>query len=92
MNQKEWDQLSEKLEPARPAKGRRVIVTTGCHAGVIGTVTWHGRNRWKPSSRLSPERADLRELMGTIGYRVRIVPDDGSESFFVDADKVVVKF
>lgn len=59
---------------------------------MVGTVTWHGRDAWNGSAvrYSSPAQLTLREMMGRIGYRVRVRPDDGSQDFFCPADNCEV--
>jgi hypothetical protein len=88
-NQSAWQKLADDLGPQRPSIGKRVQVTSGKHKGKEGTVSWHGVNKFSAAWQYcSDAQAYLREMAGRYGYRVKV--DTGSETFFVDADKVEV--
>lgn len=71
-----------------PRKGARVTVAKGKHRGKVGTVTWHGEDRYSQAGRYGSDLSNmLREAIGVSGYRVRIQPDDG-EQFFTSCENL----
>jgi hypothetical protein len=90
-----WDALREiakdpTLNARRPNVGTTVRVIEGKRMGETGTVTWHGIDKFNRTAwRCADMQAQLRDLRGQWGYRVRVQPEAG-ESFFIGAEKVCV--
>lgn len=73
----------------RPGVGAHVTVKDGKHAGIVGRVTWHGKDRFSRAGHYGNwMTAALRDARGTYGFRVRIQPDGGGEPFFIGAERV----
>lgn len=90
-NASAWQSLFDSVSKDRPSVGKRVRVAKGRkHLGIEGVVVWHGVNRYANTRYLSDAQQAMRDAMGTFGYRVGIQPDDGTEKFYVDADKVEI--
>ena len=89
----DWSTLMPSIEKAyanSPRVGRTVKVVKGRkHLGETGKVTWHGRDKFSRDYASNDIQATLRDAIGRIGYRVKIVTASG-ESFFVNADYVEV--
>lgn len=88
-----WEALREVaplIAAARPCVGRVVQVRSGKRRGVIGTVTWHGTDRFTHAFRYGDEMSrHFTDIAGAHGFRVRVQPNEG-EAFFVAAEKVMV--
>jgi hypothetical protein len=86
-----WQQVANTVSISRPSVGRRVVVTgSKKHNGKVGIVRWHGVDKYSDAFRYCDNaQATMREMMGTYGYCVKIVLDNG-ESFFVKADQCEV--
>ena len=79
--------LAAEIEAKTPRIGKKVrtTVTRGKNKNKIGTVVWMGRNQY-----LSVWESRYADLTQLCYQRVGITPDDGSEKFFIAADKVEV--
>lgn len=93
MEQGAWDALrkiNEDFACQRPNVGTTVRVVEGKQLGVVGKVTWHGRDKYNnPYRYCDSMQAHLVDVLGKYGFRVRIETDEG-EKFFISADKVWV--
>lgn len=91
----EWTDDFARILREQAAKSPRVGATVRVkegrkHLGVVGQVTWHGRDNFSNAYRYCDGwQAHMRDANGTWGFRVRVQPEDG-ESFFIAADKVEV--
>ena len=90
--------LANIFSATRPSVGRTVRVfrrlDTKCprkHDGKIGVVAWHGRDKFCNPYRYGDSATHFAmDCMGAWGFRVRLIPADGSEPFFVPASAVIV--
>lgn len=92
-----WEALREisknpTITERRPNVGTVVRVIAGKRIGVQGRVTWHGPDQLNRAAyRYGDEMSHhMRDMRGQWGFRVRVEPDDGSEPFFIAAEKVCV--
>jgi hypothetical protein len=88
-NRNAWQALADDLAGQRPSVGKTVKVTSGKSSGIVGKVTWHGRDKFAKDYYATDAQLTLREFEGRRGYRIRVQPEAG-DAFFVDADKVEV--
>lgn len=88
-----WEALREinkEIDCQRPNVGTTVRVIEGKRLGTEGRVTWHGRDQYSSAYRYCDDmQAQMRDVMGKCGFRVRVQTADGSQ-FFIAAEKVCV--
>lgn len=90
MTQTEGQALADALSAYRPFVGRRVRIVEGRkHLGKIGTVTWHGPDRFAGRAYGDGYQQAATEVMGRYRYRVGVRTDDG-ETFFTKAEYTMV--
>lgn len=93
MEQAAWDALrviAQDTACQRPNIGATVRVVEGKRLGTVGRVTWHGPDRFSNAYRYcDPMQAQMRDILGKYGFRVRVQPDD-EPPFFIGAEKVWV--
>lgn len=88
-NRQAWQAIADSCEAKRPSAGKLVRVSSGKHSGETGIVTWHGIDRFADTRFQTDAQLQMRDMMGTFGFRVRVQPESGT-AFFVSADKVEV--
>ncbi len=96
MNSTVWDALKQVSDQGdvykqRPSRDKRVKVVRGRkYVGESGIVCWHGVDKYDTSYRyMNDAQICLRDMIGRLGYRVKIRTESGYE-FFVSADNVEV--
>jgi hypothetical protein len=85
-----WKEIGKVLSEAvsnAPAKGKLVRVAKGKYKGVIGVITWHGKDKYYNDRYRSGLSAMLSNAIGITGYRCRIQPEDG-EAFFTACENL----
>tara|TARA_R100001244_G_scaffold111337_1_gene82354 strand:+ start:283 stop:597 length:315 start_codon:yes stop_codon:yes gene_type:complete len=86
---KTWIGLGRFLEESCPSNGKRVEVKKGKHKGKIGIVFWHGKDRFKYSSRYDSSVSKwTKNLSGISGFRCGV--DSEGDKFFVSAEDVEI--
>ena len=95
-NRQAWQDLADDLSVNRPSIGKIVQVIKGKHAGKVGRVVWHGRDKFSTAYHYCNEaQSHMRDMEGKAGWRVAIqtivdLDYAKSEKIFVSAENVEI--